>query len=159
MFFSDILKIAEILKEVILSKTNKNDELEFIERPKKYDGSRDPHAIESWIQSIEDYSSLKEFTSEKTTKLGVTLLTGAAKVWYHNLRLLKVAPNDWLHFKTELTGIFQAREFNLCCKRQDTQPQAILYYCTVCAGIYDYCRIHAYIHRLYIRHVSINKAI
>jgi hypothetical protein len=44
---SNILKIAEILKEVILSKTNKNDELEFIERPKKYDGFREPHAIES----------------------------------------------------------------------------------------------------------------
>lgn len=102
---SDILKIARLMKEVVslsAAAKSKDDGLDFLERPTKYDGSRDPHAIESWIQSVEDYGGLKDFDDTKMAKLGVALLTGASKVWYQNLRLLDSAPSDWLHFKMEL---------------------------------------------------------
>jgi hypothetical protein len=105
---SDILKLAEILKEVILTKQqNKNDDFDFVEKPRKYDGSRDPHIIEAWIQSIEDYADLKNLDHQKSAKLGVTLLVGAAKVWYQNLRLLNSAPVHWLELKTELRAYFK----------------------------------------------------
>ncbi|KAL9538579.1 hypothetical protein PS6_011519, partial [Mucor atramentarius] len=91
---SDILKIAEILKEVILAKSKKDNDFDFIEKPKKFDGSRDPHVIDSWIHSIEDFGSLKRYDYEQMCKLGVTLLTGSAQIWYQNLRLLNLAPQD-----------------------------------------------------------------
>ncbi|KAK4520135.1 uncharacterized protein ATC70_008265 [Mucor velutinosus] len=104
---SDIIKLAEILKEVILAKTSKEDDFEFLERPKSYNGSRDPFIIESWIQTLEDFADIKKFDNDKIAKLGITLLTGAAKVWYQNLRLLNSAPTNWLHFKTELRAFFK----------------------------------------------------
>ncbi|CEP10971.1 hypothetical protein [Parasitella parasitica] len=55
--FCDILKIAEILKEVILAKQiSKNEDFDFLEKPKSYNGSRDPFFIESWIQTLEDFA-------------------------------------------------------------------------------------------------------
>ncbi|KAL9537760.1 hypothetical protein PS6_011696, partial [Mucor atramentarius] len=91
---SNIVKLAEILKEVILAKNSKDDNFDFLERPKSYNGSRrDPFIIESWIQTLEDFASVKNnYDNDKTAKLGITLLTGAAKVWYQNLRLLNSAP-------------------------------------------------------------------
>ncbi|GAN11513.1 conserved hypothetical protein, partial [Mucor ambiguus] len=103
---SDILKIAEILKEVILVK-NKEHDFDFLEKPKRYDGSRDPHVIDSWIHAIEDFSALKRYDHEQQCKLGVTLLTGSAHIWYQNLRLLNLAPQDWLSFKRELINFFK----------------------------------------------------
>jgi hypothetical protein len=90
---SEIAKLAEILKEVILAKTSKDDDMDFLERPKSYNGTRDPFIIESWIQTLEDFALIKGYNDEKTAKLGITLLTGAAKVWYQNLRLLNSAPS------------------------------------------------------------------
>ncbi|KAG1116496.1 hypothetical protein G6F42_013676 [Rhizopus arrhizus] len=103
---SDILKIAEILKEVILAKNKKDNDFDFIEKPKKFDGSRDPHVIDSWIHSIEDFGSLKRYDYEQMCKLGVTLLTRPAQIWYQNLSLLNLAPQDWLSFKRELINFF-----------------------------------------------------
>ncbi|CEP08887.1 hypothetical protein, partial, partial [Parasitella parasitica] len=34
-------------------------------------------------------------------------LTGAAKIWYQNLKLLDSAPTDWTHFKAELRAFFK----------------------------------------------------
>ncbi|KAL9536791.1 hypothetical protein PS6_011813, partial [Mucor atramentarius] len=104
---SEIVKLAEILKEVILAKTSKDDDLDFMERPKSYNGTRDPFIIESWIQTLEDFALIKNYNDEKTAKLGITLLTGAAKVWYQNLRLLNSAPSGWVHFKAELRAFFK----------------------------------------------------
>ncbi|KAG1113688.1 hypothetical protein G6F42_014395 [Rhizopus arrhizus] len=67
---SDILKIAEILKEVILAKNNKNTDFDFLEKPKRYDGSRDPHIIDSWIHAIEDFGALKRYDSEQQCTVG-----------------------------------------------------------------------------------------
>ncbi|KAG1091929.1 hypothetical protein G6F42_019318 [Rhizopus arrhizus] len=104
---SDIVKLAEILKEVILAKNSKDDDFDFLEKPKSYNGSRDPFIIESWIQTLEDFASVKNYDNDKTAKLGITLLTGAAKVWYQNLRLLNSAPTGWTHFKAELRAFFK----------------------------------------------------
>ncbi|KAG1116507.1 hypothetical protein G6F42_013675 [Rhizopus arrhizus] len=104
---SEIVQLANILKEVILAKTSKDDDLDFLERPKGYNGTRDPFIIESWIQTLEDFAQIKNYNDEKTTKLGITLLTGAAKVWYQNLRLLNSAPSGWVHFKAELRAFFK----------------------------------------------------
>ena len=44
----------------------------------------------------------------KRNKLGVTLLTGSAKVWFNNLRLLNSTPTtSWLGFKQELRAFFK----------------------------------------------------
>lgn len=105
-----MLKIAELMKEVVsilAAAKTKDDNLDFLEKPKKYDGSRDPHAIQSWINSIEDYGDLEDFDGVKKTKLGVTLLTGAAQIWHQNLRLVSKAPQGWVEFKAELCAFFQ----------------------------------------------------
>ncbi|KAG1120103.1 hypothetical protein G6F42_012825 [Rhizopus arrhizus] len=103
---NDIKMLAELLlKEVILAK--KDNDFDFIEKPRKYVGSRDPHLIEAWIQSVEDYSELKGFDAKMMAKLGITLISGAAKVWFQNLRLLDSAPGEWLEFKTELRAYFK----------------------------------------------------
>ncbi|GAN10198.1 hypothetical protein MAM1_0329c09736 [Mucor ambiguus] len=101
------MKLAEILKEVILAKRSKDDDLDFLEKPRSYNGTRDPFIIESWIQTLEDFALVKNYNDEITAKLGVTLLTGAAKVWYQNLRLLNSAPTGWVHFKAELRAFFK----------------------------------------------------
>jgi len=76
---NDIKMLAELLlKEVILAK--KDNDFDFIEKPRKYVGSRDPHLIEAWIQSVEGYSELKGFDAKMMAKLGITLISGAAKV-------------------------------------------------------------------------------
>ncbi|CEP10626.1 hypothetical protein, partial, partial [Parasitella parasitica] len=67
----------------------------------------DPFIIESWIQTLEDFAQIKNYDYEKTAKLGITLLTGAAKIWYQNLKLLDSAPTDWTHFKAELRAFFK----------------------------------------------------
>jgi hypothetical protein len=117
---SDILKLAEILKEIILTKQqNKSDDFDFVEKPRKYDGSRDPHIIEAWIQSIEDYADLKNLDHQKSAKLGVILLVDAAKVWYQNLRLLNSAPVYWLELKTELGAYFKPENSTSVARDQD----------------------------------------
>jgi hypothetical protein len=78
-----MLKIVELMKEVVsisVTAKKKDASLDFLEKPKKYDGSRAPHTIESWNQSIEDYGDLKDFDGVKKTKCGVTLLTEAAQI-------------------------------------------------------------------------------
>lgn len=77
------------------------------ETTKKYDGSRDPHTIELWINSIDGYGDLKDFDGVKKAKLGVTLLTGAAHIWHQNLRLLSKTPQDWVELKAELRAFFK----------------------------------------------------
>ncbi|KAL0137972.1 hypothetical protein V8B55DRAFT_1340681, partial [Mucor lusitanicus] len=104
---NDIRMLAEVLKEMILAKKSKEEDFDFLEKPKGYNDSRDPFVIESWIQTIEDFAIIKEYNDEKTAKLGVTLLTGAAKIWYQNLRLLDSAPTGWTHFKAELRAFFK----------------------------------------------------
>ena len=58
---SEIVQLANILKEVILAKTSKDDDLDFLERPKGYNGTRDPFIIESWIQTMEDFAQIKNY--------------------------------------------------------------------------------------------------
>lgn len=104
---SDIKMLAEMLKEVILA-NKKRDDFDFLEKPKKFNGSRDPHVIDSWLLFIEDFGALKGYDHEQMCKLGVTLLTGSGAIWYQNLRLLKLAPRDWLSFKRDLIDFFKS---------------------------------------------------
>ena len=53
-----MLKIPELMKEVVsisAAAKKKNDSLDPLEKPKKYDGSRGPHTIKLWINSVESY--------------------------------------------------------------------------------------------------------
>ena len=44
---NEMMQLAEVLTEAFSSKSKNNDTFDFIEKPKKYDGSRDPLVIES----------------------------------------------------------------------------------------------------------------
>ncbi|GAA5816766.1 hypothetical protein MFLAVUS_010298 [Mucor flavus] len=83
---SDMIRLAELLAEVAsISASNKQD-FDFIDKPQKYDGSRDAHVIDAWIQSIDDYSNLKDYSSDKKCQLAIALLSGSARIWFSNLR-------------------------------------------------------------------------
>lgn len=108
---SDLIRIAELLAEVAaISATNKKD-FDFIEKPSRYDGSRDAHIIDAWIQAIDDYSNLKDYSDTKKCQLAVALLSGSARVWYSNLRVQEKAPMDWLSFRRELLSFFKPENY------------------------------------------------
>jgi hypothetical protein len=108
---SDLIRIAELLAEVAaISAANKKD-FDFIEKPSRYDGSRDAHIIDAWIQAIDDYSNLKDYTDIKKCQLAVALLSGSARVWYSNLRIQERAPTDWLSFRRELLSFFKPENY------------------------------------------------
>ncbi|KAG2228812.1 hypothetical protein INT48_000085, partial [Thamnidium elegans] len=108
---SDLIRIAELLAEVAaISAANKKD-FDFIEKPSRYDGSRDAHIIDAWIQAIDDYSNLKDYTDTKKCQLAIALLSGSARVWYSNLRVQERAPTDWLSFRRELLSFFKPENY------------------------------------------------
>ncbi|EPB86020.1 hypothetical protein HMPREF1544_07179 [Mucor circinelloides 1006PhL] len=89
---SDILKIAEILKKVILAK--KKDLILTL--------SKNPRNL--MVQGI-PMSLILGYTRSKILDLSSDMIMNKC-IWYQNLSLLNLAPQDWLSFKRELINFF-----------------------------------------------------
>lgn len=64
---------------------NYNHDFELLNKPSKYNGSRDPFIIDNWITSINDYRDFKDWNEAQTFRFARTLLSDIAAIWLRNI--------------------------------------------------------------------------
>ncbi|KAG2194805.1 hypothetical protein INT47_004136, partial [Mucor saturninus] len=64
-----------------------NTDSDLLNKPTKYNGSRDSFLIDNWIKSINDYKEFKGWSDEQTFKIARRLLCDIAAIWLRNIEL------------------------------------------------------------------------
>lgn len=104
--------IAQAIGAINASNTNQqqnnNMEIDLINKPMKYNGSRDPFVIDNFIKGINDYKAYKEWDDEQTFKFARTLMCDIGSIWLRNLELNgNDAPTTWTSLRAKIISGFK----------------------------------------------------
>jgi len=64
--------------------------------PSEFEGSLDPNLFIEWIQALEQFFEIKEYSDEKAFKVVVLKLKKCASLWYENVGQGKARPGSEL---------------------------------------------------------------
>ncbi|KAG2228458.1 hypothetical protein INT48_006325 [Thamnidium elegans] len=103
--------ISQAISAINMSNNNKQlypHDLELLNKPSKYNGSRDPFIIDNWITSIQDYKDYKGWGDKQAFKFARTLLCDVAAIWLRNIEMNEDEPIDtWTTLKKRITVGFK----------------------------------------------------
>ncbi|KAG2195518.1 hypothetical protein INT47_002714 [Mucor saturninus] len=121
----------------------RTDDLNLINKPTKYNGSRDPFIIDNWIKAITDYKDYKGWDDEQTFRFARTLLCDIAAIWLRNVEQNDESPpTTWSSLKKRIIVSFKPTNSALIFRERieelqqtTTISQYIQYFLTLKLGI------------------------
>ena len=83
---------------------NNND---FIEKPYKYKGERNPQIIDAWVKTIDDYKAYREYTDKETYRMARLLMIDQAKNWLTSYENDDNTTEKWSALKKSIMSNFK----------------------------------------------------